>query len=101
MARSGFQIDDRTRVQIIGGDKFDSITREQARAFRHATGSQGLAIIDGQAGTGKSYTLAAIQFSACACAFNSSTRRRLRANSHPETAACCAARRLRRMRRQW
>ena len=33
--------------------------REQARAFRHATGAEGLAIIDGQAGTGKSYTMAA------------------------------------------
>ena len=29
------------------------------RAFRHATGEEGLAIIDGQAGTGKSYTIAA------------------------------------------
>ena len=35
--------------------------REQAHAFRHATGAEGLAIIDGQAGTGKSYTMAAIR----------------------------------------
>ena len=60
-ARSGFQIDDKQRGQIIGSEKFDAITREQARAFRHATGAEGLAIIDGQAGTGKSYTLAAIR----------------------------------------
>jgi ATP-dependent exoDNAse (exonuclease V) alpha subunit len=59
--RTGFQIDDRTRAQILNAEKFDGISREQARAFRHATGSQGLAIIDGQAGTGKSYTLAAIR----------------------------------------
>ena len=38
-----------------------SITREQARAVRHATGAEGLALIDGQAGTGKSYTMAAIR----------------------------------------
>jgi Ti-type conjugative transfer relaxase TraA len=61
VARSGFQIDDKQRGQIIGSEKFDAITREQARAFRHATGAEGLAIIDGQAGTGKSYTLAAIR----------------------------------------
>src|SRR5271170_3381843 len=60
-ARTGFQIDDRQRGRILGSEKFDAITREQARAFRHATGAEGLAIIDGQAGTGKSYTLAAIR----------------------------------------
>ena len=38
-----------------------SMTREQARAFRHATGAEGLAIIDGQAGTGKSFTMTAIR----------------------------------------
>ena len=35
--------------------------REQARAFRHATGAEGLAIIDGQAGTGKSFTMARVR----------------------------------------
>ncbi len=60
-ARTAFQIDDKQRGQIIGSEKFDGITREQARAFRHATGAEGLAIIDGQAGTGKSYTIAAIR----------------------------------------
>ena len=35
--------------------------REQARAFRHATGAEGLAIIDGLAGTGKSRTTTAVR----------------------------------------
>ena len=60
-ARTGFQIDDKQRAAILNSEKFDGITREQARAFRHATGAEGLAIIDGQAGTGKSYTMAAIR----------------------------------------
>jgi Ti-type conjugative transfer relaxase TraA len=34
---------------------------EQRRAFAHATGAEGLAVIDGKAGTGKSYTMAAIR----------------------------------------
>ena len=34
---------------------------EQRRAFDHATTGAGLAIIDGKAGTGKSYTMAAIR----------------------------------------
>jgi hypothetical protein len=59
--RSGFQIDDRQRAKILNAEKFDGITREQARAFRHATGAEGLAIVDGQAGTGKSFTLSAIR----------------------------------------
>ena len=41
--------------------EFAGITREQAEAFRHATGAGGLALIDGQAGTGKSFTIAAIR----------------------------------------
>jgi Ti-type conjugative transfer relaxase TraA len=60
-ARTGFQIDDKGRAAILNSEKFDGITREQARAFRHATGSEGLALIDGQAGTGKSYTIAAVR----------------------------------------
>ena len=46
---------------MLAGEQFAGITREQARAFRHATGAEGLAIIDGQAGTGKSFTMAAIR----------------------------------------
>ena len=38
-----------------------SIREEQRNAFDHATGAEGLAIIDGKAGTGKSYTIGAIR----------------------------------------
>jgi ATP-dependent exoDNAse (exonuclease V) alpha subunit len=54
-------ISDGERSAVLNGAKFEGITREQARAFRHATGAEGLSIIDGQAGTGKSFTLAAIR----------------------------------------
>ena len=54
-------ISDGERARVLNSAKFEGITREQARAFRHATGAEGLAIIDGQAGTGKSFTLAAIR----------------------------------------
>jgi len=54
-------IDDRTRAGALNGERFNGITREQARAFSHLTGPEGLAILDGQAGTGKSYTLAAVR----------------------------------------
>ena len=37
------------------------MTGEQVSAFRHCTGDEGLALIDGQAGTGKSFTMAAIR----------------------------------------
>ena len=60
-ARSEFQIDDKQRAAILNSERFDGITREQARAFSHAVGPEGLSIIDGQAGTGKSYTIAAIR----------------------------------------
>ena len=52
---------DRQRSRVLNSDRYDGITREQARAFRHATGAEGLAIIDGQAGTGKSFTIAAVR----------------------------------------
>ena len=50
-----------SRGKIFGAKEFDGISREQARAFIHATGPEGLAIIDGQAGTGKSFSMAAIR----------------------------------------
>lgn len=50
-----------TRIAVLNQPKYASISREQVRALRHATGAEGLAIIDGQAGTGKSYTMAAIR----------------------------------------
>jgi Ti-type conjugative transfer relaxase TraA len=40
---------------------FKTITPEQARAARDATGAEGLALIDGQAGTGKTYVMRAIR----------------------------------------
>ena len=52
---------ERARATLLASDRFSSITREQARAVRHATGDEGLALIAGQAGTGKSYTMAAIR----------------------------------------
>jgi AAA domain/Relaxase/Mobilisation nuclease domain len=55
-ATSGQEIAD-----VLKDKRFDGITREQLRAIRHATGSEGLALIDGQAGTGKSFTIAAIR----------------------------------------
>ena len=49
------------RAAIERGGKFGSMSAEQRRAFGHATASEGLALIDGQAGTGKSFTVAAIR----------------------------------------
>jgi len=49
------------RQAILSRPEFAGISREQADAFIHATKAAGLAIIDGQAGTGKSYTIAAIR----------------------------------------
>ena len=46
---------------ILSSHGYDGITREQVDAVRHATGPEGLSLIDGQAGTGKSYTVAAIR----------------------------------------
>jgi hypothetical protein len=54
-------VDDRQRAAILKDERFKGITEEQARAFRHVTGPEGLALIDGQAGTGKSYTIAAVR----------------------------------------
>jgi hypothetical protein len=42
-------------------DKFQTMTAEQSHALVHATGPEGLAVIDGQAGTGKSFTMSAIR----------------------------------------
>ena len=54
-------LDERQRFAVLNSRRYDGISREQARAFRHACGDEGLAIIDGQAGTGKSFTMAAIR----------------------------------------
>jgi Ti-type conjugative transfer relaxase TraA len=54
-------VGDRIRTSVVSRKSFDGISREQALAVRHATGPEGLALIDGQAGTGKSFTMAAIR----------------------------------------
>jgi len=51
-------VSERTQKQVAAAAQ---MTAEQARAFTHATRAGGFAVIDGQAGTGKSYTLAAIR----------------------------------------
>jgi hypothetical protein len=55
------QVDEAIRDRVLHGETFRSMTGEQAAAFRHATGHEGLSLIDGQAGTGKSYAMAAIR----------------------------------------
>jgi Ti-type conjugative transfer relaxase TraA len=52
---------DATRATILNRPEFGGISPEQAAAFRHATGAEGIALIDGQAGTGKSFTIRAIR----------------------------------------
>jgi hypothetical protein len=59
--RSRHRVDDAIRDRVLHGEKFRSMSGEQAAAFRHATGREGLSLIDGQAGTGKSYAMAAIR----------------------------------------
>jgi Ti-type conjugative transfer relaxase TraA len=49
------------RAFVLKREKFENISREQVLALRHATGAAGIALIDGQAGTGKSYTMSAIR----------------------------------------
>ena len=55
------EISNDERGAMLREERFKDITREQARAYRHATGGEGLSIIDGQAGTGKSFVLAAVR----------------------------------------
>jgi len=49
------------RASVLKQQKYEDISREQVRALRHATGPEALSLIDGQAGTGKSYTISAIR----------------------------------------
>ncbi|MGO9005292.1 MAG: AAA family ATPase [Beijerinckiaceae bacterium] len=49
------------RQAILRRSEFEGISREQAAAFRQATEAGGIALIDGQAGTGKSFTISAIR----------------------------------------
>ena len=43
-----------TLCEVLGREKFAKMTAEQERAVRHVTGKEGLALIDGKSGTGKS-----------------------------------------------
>jgi AAA domain/Relaxase/Mobilisation nuclease domain len=58
---AGHDVGDQCRAQIEGSATFATMTPEQLQALRLATAAGGLALIDGQAGTGKSYTIAAIR----------------------------------------
>jgi DNA transposition AAA+ family ATPase len=58
-AGSRHGVTDYHRAAVL--DEFASIRADQRSAFEHATGPGGLALIDGQAGTGKSYTMNAIR----------------------------------------
>jgi Ti-type conjugative transfer relaxase TraA len=53
-------VDEDRRAAVLAG-KYGAMSAEQVQAFRHATGAEGLALIDGQAGTGKSFTMGAIR----------------------------------------
>ena len=57
---TGHGVDEEQRAAVLAG-KYGTMTGEQVHAFRHCTGDEGLALIDGQAGTGKSFTMAAIR----------------------------------------
>jgi Ti-type conjugative transfer relaxase TraA len=57
----GHVVGDGVHASVLGSMEFATMRPDQARAFRQATGAGGLAIIDGQAGTGKSFTLSAIR----------------------------------------
>ena len=59
-ADTGHGIGEDKRAAVLAG-KYGAMTAEQLHAFRHCTGDEGLALIDGQAGTGKSFTMAAIR----------------------------------------
>lgn len=54
-------VSERIWASVVGSTRFDGISGEQVLAARHATGKAALALIDGQAGTGKSFTMAAIR----------------------------------------
>ena len=50
-----------SRRLVLGGERFGTMRADQRAAFERATGAEGLSLIDGQAGTGKSFTMAAIR----------------------------------------
>ena len=54
-------VGDLVLASVLRQSPFHGVAREQVRAIRRATGDEGLALLDGQAGTGKSFALAAIR----------------------------------------
>jgi Ti-type conjugative transfer relaxase TraA len=60
-AATGHSVGNRVRAIILGSQRFSSARQDQRQAYERALGPEGLALIDGQAGTGKSYTMAAIR----------------------------------------
>jgi hypothetical protein len=57
----GFEVPASVHAAVLRRGAFETMLPDQAAAYRHATGPEGLALIDGQAGAGKSYTIAAIR----------------------------------------
>ena len=59
----GHSIGKEVRERIAAGFEYHKagLSREQFNAFRNAAGEEGLALIDGQAGTGKTHTMKAIR----------------------------------------
>jgi ATP-dependent exoDNAse (exonuclease V) alpha subunit len=57
---TGHGIGEDRRAAVLAA-KYATMSREQALAFRHCTGEEGLALIAGQAGAGKSYVMAAVR----------------------------------------
>jgi AAA domain/MobA/VirD2-like, nuclease domain len=57
--RTSYGVMDRVREETI--DRYSHLDYEQRNAFSHATGTEGLAVIAGEAGTGKSTTVEAIR----------------------------------------
>jgi Ti-type conjugative transfer relaxase TraA len=61
MRDEGHGISDTARASVLESRAFSTMRFDQAAAVREATDGGGLALIDGQAGTGKSYTMSAIR----------------------------------------
>lgn len=54
-------VDAKARAVVARHPQFRGTTDEQLAALHHVTGPEGLALIDGRAGTGKSFTLATVR----------------------------------------
>jgi AAA domain/Relaxase/Mobilisation nuclease domain len=58
---SQFLVGDRLREAVLSRSGYEELSDEKRAAVLHATGKSGLALIEGQAGTGKSFTMCAIR----------------------------------------